>query len=503
MVAGLSSRLCVQWLCVGLALTATLRLAAAAPTLLSPEQSVDCSGVPDGSARNLDCGCELACTPTAIPVYIFSNVFYPVSTVLSSQGQPDISVTLADEYKNRVAAQVGSSDKFGGIFDRLSGSRMKNWNRLWGDVGRKKTIVIAGDGTFVGAWSTELFLKQNAGFVEGDPGTIAGIRASYNTYKDRIITLPNGVRVKVIENATASPLIVDLDGDGVPSLLAGSGWSRDHVASFDLTDYRPFRFGGGASSSWEWIGGDDGLLVWLPTLIKDKPGDSRALFGTDTWGKSWKNGFEALGTLDKNRNGLVDGDELQDVGVWRDVNGDAIAQGAEVSTAIATGISAISHKAIGLPNTPMVADGVDIKGESFDVWDWWSARNPLEGLTRVGSLTWVSESVPSVVVASFMELESDAHFPMLAAGNLELYQDSKEAWFVRVIATTPEGRNIDLLYPATPGAGMLRWGMKTSELLTSHGIFEVEGKPAGITAVSDGRFATWRISSHEGATPWR
>ena len=473
----------------------------------SPEDVRDCRGVANGPARILDCGCNLECTPTPIPVYIFSNVFFPVSSVDSSKGFADTSITLTTEFDQRVAAQVGdTTGTFRSFFDQMKAQgdkRALNWDRWWGDWGRKKTLVIAADGTFVGAFDTSTFLAQNPGFTVGDTGTVAGIKTSYNTYKGRIIDLPGASpKVKVVLNATASPLIIDLNGDGAPSLL-GSGWSKSHAATFDLTAYRVFNFVGHPAKSWEWIGPEDGLLVWLPSLPAGVAPDSRALFGTDTWGKRWEHGFEPLATLDKDRDSLVQDEELREVGVWQDTNGDAIPQADEVITAVKAGISAISTEAKGAPEAPRVLGGVDVKGVAVDIWDWWSAGNPLTGLHKVGALEWTAGSVPGVMVASFMPLAEEGSFPMLPGGEIEIYQDDGGEWFVRVMAKAQDGTEINLLYPATSGAGMLRWGMRGGDITTSHAIFEADGEPSGITAMSDGRFATWKVGTHSGASPWR
>ena len=85
------------------------------------------------------------------------------------------------------------------------------------------------------------------------------------------------------------------------------------------------------------------LVVWDP----DKSGmilGAAQLFGTHTWGKEWKHGYEPLTTLDKNANGWLEGDELKDLSLWFDFNQDGISDRGEVKQLSDVGVTALGVK---------------------------------------------------------------------------------------------------------------------------------------------------------------
>ncbi len=144
-------------------------------------------------------------------------------------------------------------------------------------------------------------------------------------------------------NNAPSPLILDLDGDGVETTaLVKGAYGGVH---FDL-DAK------GLAEQTGWVGADDGLLV------RDLNGDDqissgRELFGSDTLLKSGytaANGFEALRELDTAGgsygnwgDGVVDS---QDAGwaslrVWKDANGNGVTDAGELLTLDAAGVKSI------------------------------------------------------------------------------------------------------------------------------------------------------------------
>lgn len=73
------------------------------------------------------------------------------------------------------------------------------------------------------------------------------------------------------------------------------------------------------------------LLVYDPKHAQ-KIDSAAQLFGNNTFGKEWENGYQALATLDKDNNGEISGDELDPLALWFDANRDAIADSGEVQT---------------------------------------------------------------------------------------------------------------------------------------------------------------------------
>jgi hypothetical protein len=132
---------------------------------------------------------------------------------------------------------------------------------------------------------------------------------------------------------TASPLILDLNGDGVHTLGIGAG------VQFDIrADGRKVNTG--------WVGSGDGLLA----LDRNGDGvinDGGELFGTATStskGGKAADGFAALGELDSNRDGVVDSKDAQygKLRVWIDANADGVSQAGELQTLAALNIASLS-----------------------------------------------------------------------------------------------------------------------------------------------------------------
>lgn len=171
-----------------------------------------------------------------------------------------------------------------------------------------------------------------------------------------------------------TPLVVDLDRNGGPSLLAGSKWKWGRKPSSKDSVYRLIDLDGTGAKEWEWVGPDDGLLVWLKDLQGTPTG--KDLFGSRTWFKPWNNGFEPLSVLDENKDKVLTGEELKFIGVWQDANGDAIAQEGEITTAADRGITSIGVTYRGRHSRAVGKKGVMCNGKRLRIWDWWSAGRP-------------------------------------------------------------------------------------------------------------------------------
>ena len=133
------------------------------------------------------------------------------------------------------------------------------------------------------------------------------------------------------ENKT-SPIVIDLDGDGVETLPIGEKF-------FDLD-------ADGLSESTGWVNSDDGLLV------HDRDGNGRISNGTELFGNhsllangdTAQNGFQALAEYDNNGDGLVN---VQDASyaslqVWRDLNGNGFSDEGELQSLADAGVVSIS-----------------------------------------------------------------------------------------------------------------------------------------------------------------
>ncbi|WP_268988939.1 calcium-binding protein, partial [Chromobacterium violaceum] len=130
-----------------------------------------------------------------------------------------------------------------------------------------------------------------------------------------------------------SPIIIDLDGDGVETVSRGQG------TYFDLNNNR-------FAEKTGWVGADDALLV----LDRNENGlidNGSELFGSETLlanGKKAANGFDALAELDSNKDGKLDSQDeaWSKLKLWQDKNGDGVSSPDELKTLFESGLSSLN-----------------------------------------------------------------------------------------------------------------------------------------------------------------
>lgn len=165
-----------------------------------------------------------------------------------------------------------------------------------------------------------------------------------------------------------SPIILDLDRNGVSTLSAAEG------VQFDLT-------GTGHTGQYGWVAQGDALLV------RDINGDwaindGRELFGAATQladGSRAGNGYVALGALDSNSDGRIDGMDAAfgELKLWVDADSDGVTDIGELRGLVETGISSLSlghvasdrmdnGNAVALVGSYETSDGAT--HEMADVW---------------------------------------------------------------------------------------------------------------------------------------
>jgi hypothetical protein len=130
---------------------------------------------------------------------------------------------------------------------------------------------------------------------------------------------------------TYSPLILDLDGDGVETL------GQDFYIHFDHDK-------NGFAERTGWVGADDGLLVL------DRNGNGRIdnggeLFGNHSGtGPAPANGFAALAEFDSNRDGRIDASDaaFANLRVWKAANSNGLTDAGELLTLQQAGVGSLS-----------------------------------------------------------------------------------------------------------------------------------------------------------------
>ena len=166
----------------------------------------------------------------------------------------------------------------------------------------------------------------------------------------------------------STPIILDLNGDGVKTLSISSG------VKFDM-------FADGQNVNTGWVSKGDGLLV----LDRNQDGtinDGSELFGSSTTlasGLKAADGYVALRELDSNSDGSISSEDAAfgDLRIWVDSNSDGLSGAGEVKTLASLGITQISLQTsaelgidngnlVGLTSTYKTADG--LTHAAADVW---------------------------------------------------------------------------------------------------------------------------------------
>jgi Ca2+-binding RTX toxin-like protein len=130
-----------------------------------------------------------------------------------------------------------------------------------------------------------------------------------------------------------SPIVLDLDRDGVETVPTEDGVPFDHQ-------------GDGSRERSGWVGPDDGLLIW------DRNGNGQIDNGSELFGNRTpqrgggvaSNGFAALASWDDNADGRIDANDVvwSSLRVWRDRNGDGSSTPDEIVFLGGLGITAIN-----------------------------------------------------------------------------------------------------------------------------------------------------------------
>ena len=132
-----------------------------------------------------------------------------------------------------------------------------------------------------------------------------------------------------------SPIIIDMNGDGVKTTAQGKHTYFDHD-------------GNNFAENTGWVDSNDALLV----LDRNQNGlidDGKELFGSNTLlssGKKAQNGFEALAEFDENRDGVIDtADSVWSrLQLWQDKNQNGFVDEGELLSLSNTQITAIGLK---------------------------------------------------------------------------------------------------------------------------------------------------------------
>lgn len=232
-----------------------------------------------------------------------------------------------------------------------------------------QAYIVNEKGDVLGNVSTSLVLNTGLPGMSylGDPVAMSGVQYPIQSMAytgNMSIGISDGVtqlNMEVQGFMSVSPILLDLDGNDKPDVDRGE-W-LPHPGRFNQSRSRLFDINGdGFPDVTEWVGPGDGLLVFRVPKGQEVRGGGQ-LFGNPI---GFVDGYQKLGLyFDTDRNGVVEGKELEGLIVWQDRDGNARSGPGELTPASELGITAIqtSHKNL--------KSSYVVRGEERATWDWW------------------------------------------------------------------------------------------------------------------------------------
>ena len=238
-------------------------------------------------------------------------------------------------------------------------------------------------------------LRMNGIDPESDPG-YQNIRRQLEKARRRAgIPSPSDCPMEDIKEKTrtasnfASPIVLDLDGDGVIRTVGlSSGVNFDHAAD-------------GFAERTGWVAPGDGLLVW-DRNASGTIDSGRELFGSETLlpnGMKAINGFEALKAFDVNGDGVIDANDpvFAQLRVWVDADTNARTGEGELLT-----LEEARVKSINLAYTN--SNFVDAQGNAHRQVGSYTTT---DGQTRAATDVWFTSDVTNSLPTDWVEVPED------------------------------------------------------------------------------------------------
>jgi len=162
-----------------------------------------------------------------------------------------------------------------------------------------------------------------------DPDDLDDWEYSQTTYTDVFHGMDAVYAAFAQAEATGSPLVFDLDGDGIELVSLNNSdvfWDLDQD---------------GFAERSAWVDSDDGLLV------VDLDGDGYIKSQSELFGDLMTDGFSILSDYDSNYDGVIDANDAQfsDLLIWRDINQNGIGGDSELFTLTELNITSIDLSA--------------------------------------------------------------------------------------------------------------------------------------------------------------
>ena len=243
--------------------------------------------------------------------------------------------------ENEIYGRGGNDRIFGGFRrDYLAGGDGNDrifglWgnDHLWGNAGDDRLYGGFGTDTayFSGTSSEYELQTQNGGFyvrIRDEEPNINGDDGRDQLFSIERLSFANGETLSI-----ASPIILDLDGDGLEVVSA-----QESEALFDVD-------GDGVRDDTSWIGSGDAFLFIDRDGDGSVSGVEELSFVDDV--ENARSDLDGLRSFDSNEDGILSsGDErFADFGVWQDLNTDGEVDAGEIFTLGEAGVVSINLNA--------------------------------------------------------------------------------------------------------------------------------------------------------------
>jgi len=236
-------------------------------------------------------------------------------------------------------------------------------------------------------------------------------------------------------------------------------------------------------TSYEWKASSKAPLLVYDPEHKGEITSASQLFGAWTFGGSskegtkepWKDAYEALGTLDSDKDGVIKGAELAPLGLWFDGDRDAVSQPGEVKSAIEAGLIQLRYK-----------DGVTREGSSDKFLKDGFVRKTNDGQeVRGASVDWMAR------VAEFARnLAEGERMLETTQQAARIDADSSSASATRRLIEFGREKN-------TKFSGNWRWIKGLNQADTASGFFALSSDEQGrLLGMS---FAEWKATAGSGS----
>lgn len=285
--------------------------------------------------------------------------------------------------------------EFNSMFRDEKAAYDESWDR---NKTQYHTAVVQADGTF----STEVTLADAPPSIKFY--TVFGNVVKYfepdgnSLFSISDIDLPSGAHICDLNtgeerltitntaenhNPTQSPLVLDLNGNGVETSNVDQG------IKFDINN-------DGQLEQVGWVSPEDALLVF--DINQDGViNNGSELFGEATLlasGETAGEGFQALSDLDSNKDGIFDQQDqhFDSLQLWQDKNQNGISEEGELIGLHDAGVASINLAASSVSEVDngnyigLRSSWIDEQGNSHDIDDVWFSLKPLEEAVNAADL---------------------------------------------------------------------------------------------------------------------